>query len=232
MWNGNAVKTLFVAVAYVSIAGCDLGAAQPPAASDASRSDAPAVRYRVDAARKRIWILNGDGVFLYDVAARKGIEVPLPDWQWVGASFACLPDLALGPEGEAVVTSNVVPTLWRIDPETLAVGEHPLALDADTDRDVGFTGLVYSAAQRAYFAVSDVHGSLWRIDSQFAGARRITLSAPIANACSLAVRPRVARQPTLRPAGLCAHAAQDDWAIDLSLDQRSAYVRAAGCADQ
>jgi hypothetical protein len=234
MKNGTVskVKALVLAASIVSIAGCDIGAAQPQAASDASESHAPNVRYQVDQARKRVWILNGDGVFLYDVAARRGTLLPLPNWEWVGALYSCLPDLALGPRGEAVITSNVLPTLWRIDPETLAVSEHPLALDADTDRDMGFSGLTYSAEQGAFFAVSDIHGSLWRIDPQLKSARKITLSAPIPRACGLAVRSRIVRQKTFRPAGLCVHAAQGGWAVDLSLDQRSAYVRAMSCTDR
>lgn len=235
MRNGtfSKAKALFLAASLVSIAGCEIGAAEPQAASDAPDSHAPQLRYQVDQARKRVWILNGDGVFLYDVAARRGIELPLPNWAWVGAPFSCLPDLALGPRGEAVITSNVLPTLWRIDPETLAVSEHPLALDADTDRDVGFSGLAYSAEQGAFFAVSDVHGSLWRIDPQFTSARQITLSAPIPPAaCGLAVRSRIVRQKTFRPAGLCLRAARAGWAVDLSLDQRSAYVRAAACTER
>jgi len=99
----------------------------------------------------------------------------------VDTHYACLPDLALGPRGEVVITSNIVPTLWRIDPETLAVSMHPLVLEADTGKDVGFSGLVYSSEHGAFFAVSDPHGSLWRIDAPFTSARKIPLSAPIAN---------------------------------------------------
>lgn len=230
MRNGEfrKAKALLLVASIVWFAGCDIGAAPPQAASDA-----PKVRYQVDQARKRVWILTGDGVFLYDVAMRRGSLLPLPDWRWAGAPASCLPDLALGPQGEAVITSNVLPTLWRIDPETLAVSVHPLALDAEPDGGVGFSGLAYSAEQGAFFAISDVHGSLWRIDPQFTSARQITLSAPIPPAaCGLAVRSRIVRQRTFRPAGLCVRAARAGWAVDLSLDQRSAYVRAAACTER
>ena len=78
-----------------------------------------------------------------------------------------------GPKGEAVVTSNVVSTLWRIDPQTLAVTEHPLALDADAGRDVGFSSLIYSPRHAAYFAVSGAHGSVWRIDTRLQRAQKV-----------------------------------------------------------
>jgi hypothetical protein len=149
---------------------------------------------------------------------------------WVDAPYGSLPDLALGPRGEAVVTSNVVPTLWRIDPETLAVSVHALALDSDTDKEVGFSGLVYSPGHEAFFAVSDAHGSLWRIDPQLETARKIWLSAPVTRAFGLAVLPRVLPRQANRRAELCARTPQGGWAIDFEPGQRSAYVRAAPCA--
>ncbi len=186
MWNVNvgSARALFLVALIVSIGGCDPGvvpAPGPKGASNASQSQRPDARYQVDAARNRVWTLTPDGVFLHDAATGKDIEVPIPGWQWVDTQYACPPDLALGPNGEAVITSNVVPTLWRIDPETLAVTVHPLVLDADTDKDVGFSGLVYSSEHGAFFAISDTHGSLWRIDPLFKTAQKIPLSAPIAS---------------------------------------------------
>ena len=118
-------------------------------------------------ARDRAWQLTPDGVI-----AGKAV-VPIPGWVRAHAPYACAPELAVGPKGEAVVTSNVVPTLWRVDPKTLAVSEHALALDADTDKDVGFTRIVYSPKHAAYFAVSQAHGSVWRIDTQLKRAQKI-----------------------------------------------------------
>jgi len=236
MWNGNAVavRAFFLAVSIGSIGGCDVGVAPlqaPQPASGVLYSDSTDVRYHLDPARNRVWFLSQDGVFVYDVGTRQKVAVPLPDWLWLGADYSCLPDLALGPNGEAVVTSNILPTLWRIDPETLAVSVHELVLDADTGKDVGFSGLVYSSAHHAFFAVSDLHGSLWKIDPQLTKAGKIALSAPILNACGLTAQPRVTQRKTVRPAGLCARGPQVDWAVDFSPDQRSAYVRAASCAD-
>ena len=119
------------------------------------------------AVRDRPWHLTPDGV----VAGKTA--VPIPGWVLAGASYACAPELAVGPKGEAVITSNVLPTLWRVDPVTLAVTEHPLALDADTDKDVGFSRLVYSPKHAAFFAVSSAHGTLWRIDTQLKRAQKI-----------------------------------------------------------
>jgi hypothetical protein len=173
----------------VLIAGCELGAAPQEASGGATPMQLPGARSQVDPRRNRVWYLTPEGVYLFDVSRPERAAVPLPGWVWAGAPYGCLPDLALGPRGEAVVTSNVLPTLWRIDPDTLAVTEHALALDADTDKDVGFTGLVFSARHGAYFAVSDVHGSLWRIDPQLKTAQKMPPSAAIPQACGIALRP-------------------------------------------
>jgi len=139
-------------------------------------------RRRVDPARERVWILNADGVFFYDRNTPENlVGIDLPSWQWADVPYGSLPDLALGPDGEAVVTSNVVPVLWRIDPETLAVTKHELVLDADQDKDVGFTSLVYSVEHGAFFAVSDAHGSLWQIDRLLRNGRKIPLTASTSN---------------------------------------------------
>jgi len=223
MRNGNLAiaKAFLLAACMLTSGGCDAGAR-----SEEKKVAAPEVRYRIDAARNRIWVLTDDGVSLYDVAAQKRIAISLPDWVRVDKEYGCLPDLALGPKGEAVITSNVLPTLWRVDPESLAVTVHPLVLDMDTDKDVGFSGLDYSAEQGAFFAVSYVHGSLWRIDPLFRRAQKIELSEPIRAGCALAVRPRVVPQSISRFGGLCVGTAREVWEVEFAPSRRSAYVRA------
>jgi hypothetical protein len=236
MWNGNAVaaRTFLLALSIVSIGGCDLGTAPPPAASAASAASqglAPGMRYQADPRRNRVWVLTQAGVFVYDAARPERVPVSLPGWVTVDAFYGCLPDMALGPRGEAVITSNIVPTLWRVDPDTLAVSVHPLALDADTDKDVGFSGLAYSPQHGAFLAASYHHGSLWRIDPLLERAQKIPLSASIPEACGLAVRQHGAPQ-ALRPAAdLCVPSPRGGWSVSLAAGWRSAHVSAAPCAD-
>jgi hypothetical protein len=175
-----------LAASVVAIAGCDNRPAAPLAlhATGVSLLDpSDTGRQRNDPARGRVWILNSQGVFLYHTSTGKLVEVPLPSWQWVDTPHACPPDLALGPNGEAVVTSNIVPTLWRIDPDSLAVSVHELVLDADSDKDVGFSGLRYSTEHGVFFAASDVHGSLWRIDPLLRKGQKVPFLAPIRESC-------------------------------------------------
>ena len=156
----NGIRALsLLAVSLVALAGCDsrFETNQPSGAVPAmSESN---VRYQVDAARGRIWWLTREGVFVHDVQAPQKRFVAIPGWVSVDVAYACPAALALGPNGEALVTSNVLPTVWKIDPETLVVSEHALALDADQDKDVGFSGLAYSSDHAAFFAVSEF-GSL------------------------------------------------------------------------
>jgi hypothetical protein len=127
------------------------------------------------AGRDLVWLLSADGLFLQDTRTSQRLAINLPDWQWAGEPYACMPDLTLGPKGEVIVTSNILPKLWRVDPETLAVTVHALELDADNGKDVGFAGLVYSPVSPAYFAVSQLHGSLWMIDPALRRASKIAL---------------------------------------------------------
>jgi len=142
--------SLVAAALSISVAACESPPSPPPHA----------------------WQLGRDGVYALDRAAPRGF-VPLEGWAWAAEAYACPPDLAVGPAGEAIVTSNVMPVLWRVDAKTLAVSVHPLALDADTDKDVGFTAVAYSPEERAYFAVSAPHRSLWRIDPDLTQARKL-----------------------------------------------------------
>jgi hypothetical protein len=226
MWNGNVGKAraVLLAASIASVAGCDTGVPLPQAAQGATapQSELVHLRYQVDPGRNRVWSLTHQGAFLHESTTLKKVLVDLPAWQWAGAPYGCLPDLALGPRGEAVITSDVLPTLWRIDPETLAVSVHSPVVDADADKDFGFCALAYSPEHGAWFATS-LHGSLWRIDPLFRRAQKIALSEPLPKACSASLKPS-------RLTGLCLHTRQGTWVIDVSPVLRSAYARAAPCS--
>jgi hypothetical protein len=231
MWNGNAVmvRAILLAASIVSIGGCEIAAAPGQAAPDAPQARQPGARVQVDAARNRVWFLTREGVFVFDASKPERVAVSLPGWLWAGAPYGCLPDLALGPRGEAVVTSDVLPTLWRIDPDTLVAAVHPLALDADTDKDVGFSGLAYSPQHGAFLAVGFLDGSLWRIDPALTKAQKIPLSVPLREACGIAVRPRGSQPAPGRAADLCVRTPQGGWSVRFASDMRSASVSAAPC---
>lgn len=235
MWNGYtvAIRVFSLAISIVSIGGCGVGAAPEQAARtvhDGQELPLPKGRYQIDPERNRVWFLTHEGVFVYDFSRPERIALALPGWITVAASYGCLPDLALGPGGEAVVTSNIVPTLWRIDPDTLAVSVHSLVLDADTDKDVGFSGLAYSPQHGAFLAASYVHGSLWRIDPRLETAQKIPLSAPIPKACGLAVWSRSSQQTLMRLSDLCVRTPDGGWSVVFA--RGAAYVSPVACTDR
>ena len=158
----SAIAAIFAGLALAGLAGCD---------SQAEPNASPMLRYQVDSGRERSWWLMRDGLLLNGATQARKV-VALPGWLWT-ADPHCPPDLALGPVGEAVVTSNVISVLWRIDPKTLAVTVHDLKLDTDNDKDVGFAAIVYSAGQQAFFAYSEGQRSVWRIDRQLERATKM-----------------------------------------------------------
>jgi len=140
-------------------------------------AQASILQYQKDPARNRGWVLTQAGVFVIDFKLRRTLmHVSLPDWHWAGEPIGCTPALALGPKGEALVSSDVVPTLWRIDPETFALSRHELLLDGDSGKDVGFSRLAYSAQQATYIAVACARGTVWRVDSHLKRGRKVSFS--------------------------------------------------------
>jgi hypothetical protein len=134
-------------------------------------------RYQLDRVRGYNWWLTNAGVYRQEARGSKPTLFELPGWVLAGDSFGCPADLALGGQGEVVVTSNVISTLWRIDPKTGAVSAHPLRLEGAGEREIGFSGLVYSQEQQAFFAVSGE--GVWKIDAALTRAEKVrTVALP------------------------------------------------------
>ena len=129
---------------------------------------------RADAERNRLWVLEPDAVTLYDITnARRLRSIVLPELILVGANErVCPPDIAVDAGGTVFISSNAVPVVWRIDPVRFEVTRTELALDAETDKDVGFTGLSF-AADGVLLAAGSTFGSLWRIDLRQARASKV-----------------------------------------------------------
>jgi hypothetical protein len=213
-----------LAISIVSSAGCDVGS--PPreaanAAQDRQPIQPPSGRYEIDPGRDRVWLLTHEGAFVYDLSRPERIALSLPGWLLVDPFYGCLPDLALGPRGEAVITSNTLPTLWRVDPDTLAVSVHPLALDADTDKDVLRARLLAAARRiprselRARLALADrpapqdrTEDCAFRTDTRGVWARRAASRFPArARSADRLVRAYAARR--------LVHRLRGGWALSL-----------------
>jgi hypothetical protein len=195
-------------------------------AQDVSRAG-PILRTQIDAARARRWELRRDALFVYDISHTSVRRVDLPDWSHAREEYSCPPDLILLPSGAVLVTSNVVPNLWEIDPRTLAVHKRRLALDSDADMDVGFTALTFTADGKALVGASSSSGSLWRIDLEAALAYKIALAEPVRDICALL--PVSPRETTGGGTLLCVVGGDEGREIELSRDLKSATTHARAC---
>lgn len=161
-------KCIAVLLAAAMLAGCG--------------SD-PYTRIEPDPERNRVWLLDGEGVWLYHNRNGKLVQrIALPGWTFAGRQFGCPPSLALDPSGAVFVTSNVLPVLWRIDPARFEVSVLEVALGADRDKDAGFTSLAF-AADGTIIAANAMHGTLWRIDMTALTAEKLASSASLRGVC-------------------------------------------------
>lgn len=130
-----------------------------------------------DAAHERAYMLVRDGVEVLEPSTgRKVAQVELPGWIWATERYSCPPAIALGPGGDVLVTSNVLPTIWRIDHRTLATTTHEPVLDQDKGRDIGFTRLRWSQKLGSFVGSTDL-GETWYVDRDLSRARKISNTA-------------------------------------------------------
>jgi hypothetical protein len=134
----------------------------------AAAQDGHVLRIQADHSRGRIWVLALDALYLQERSGPALRRFPLPGWMHLTRAQAGLPDLIVDSDGTAIASSNVVPHLWRVDPERASVDLLEIDLGADERRDMGFTSLsiVNPGVIRAR---SSMDQGSWRIDL---GARR------------------------------------------------------------
>jgi Cu-Zn family superoxide dismutase len=113
-------------------------------------------------AQGRLWAAGGyDGsLFVYSVKP----------WELlakldVGSRPSCVNDIAFGPDGAAYVTDSFVPTLFRVEPNSLTL-ESFCDLQAHGvpwPEGLNFNGIVLTADQRHLVACQTNTGRYWRI---------------------------------------------------------------------
>lgn len=145
-----------------------------------------ALRVKMDSQRGRRWELGWGAAFAYDASSGQLIRrIPLADATLAGARIFCRPDLLVSRSGAVIVSSNVEPVLWRIDPDSFEVRRYAIVLDSDLALDFGFSALAWDADEKVLYAASAIAGTLWRIDLDSATAMKIALTSPIRGACAL-----------------------------------------------
>ncbi len=173
-------------LAIAVLAGCG-----GPVSSQSPMNGPPSeeiLRTQSDAARGRIWVLGVEDLRVYDAVSNKLVRrVVLPGWSI--ARYKCPPDLILDASGSAIISNNVVPTLWRVDARSFAVTERAIALEGKEGWDIGF-GAIALAGNGSIYALTSNGMSLWKVDSGVASASLLKTYLPPAQACTL---PKLAR---------------------------------------
>ena len=197
--------------------------------TDGSGDHADPYRVRVDLQRGRYWVLGDDGVSVYGAADKRLIrKIVLPGWNVAG--FLGLPDMVLDRTGGALISSNIIPMLWRIDPDSFQVTRIGITLQTKENWDVGFTGLAF-AADGTLFGVTALTASLWTIKPGEAKATPIALSAavPILDARALSVSYQAIPGASPVKPTLCIASAAGPRRIELSADSSRGRVSEESC---
>lgn len=147
---------------------------------------------RADPARNRLWVLDPSGLTLHDgLSGRRLRHVPLPGLFLAAGDRVCRPDIAFDAAGTVYVSSDVLPVIWRVDPQQFEAARIEIALDTDADKDVGFTGLSF-AGDGIVVAAGTTFASIWRIDLNAARASKVASYPASGRACDPAVLLRTA----------------------------------------
>jgi hypothetical protein len=188
------------AMLSIVIAACDSNIAVEPASGSQARSSnwsrvawsnarPHVLRAELDLAGGSIWALHANGVDVHDATSDEKVRsIRLPGWIWAAEPDACPPDLLVTPDRHVLVTSNVVPVIWRIDSASFEVTRYDVDVEDHRDRDIGFAGLAYAARDGAFFAVGALDNTSWRIDPSLMRARAVAVSSSMPRTCGEPVK--------------------------------------------
>jgi hypothetical protein len=136
-----------------------------------------------DAPRNRVWSI-ANGVILLSNGQTGAIvrRFSLPGWINLDDQFNCAPDLIVDAVGNVVVSSNIEPTLWRIDAQILDIERIEIALDSEGEKDFGFTALAFASPDEL-IALNTIEGSFWRIHLSARRASKLPLRRTTGGVC-------------------------------------------------
>jgi len=168
-------------------------------------------------ARGRLWTAGGYDGSLFVYATEPWELLAKLD---VASRPSCVNDIAFGLDGAAYVTDSFVPTLFRVDPDTLVLGSF-CDLDANGvpwPEGLNFNGIVLTADQRHLVACQTNTGRYWQITIEDGSIDEVALDGgPFPHSDGLAI------DGTTLYAAVNAH--NTIAVIDLSADGGSGAVR-------
>lgn len=142
------------------------------------------LRMRMDNANQRLWILDYDAVYIYAAdTATLLTRIPLPIL--VSDRRHCLPDMVLDAKGDAYISENRVPKIYRV-----AASGSVSALDGILEQRMespGFSAMALSPDGRFLLAGRSAGGDLWRIELSTGQHRLIDTAPPMDGVCALQI---------------------------------------------
>lgn len=170
------------------------------------------LRLRIDNARRRVWILDYDAVYVYALeSARLVGRVPMPMLQ--ADRRRCLPDMVLDAKGEALVSDNRVPKFYRV---TIDGAVSTLDAGVPSDPAPGFSAIALTPDERFLVAGRALAGDLWRVELSTGKRSPVALDSPIDGACAFQIIPGPLAHRLLVARGFANRASILDLAPDLS----------------
>ena len=148
-------------------------------AVEANAANAQALATLHDAHRGMDYVLDGDAVRVSGDASGHERRVELPGPIFADPRYACPPAMIVDASGAIVVSSNIAPILWRIEPGSLTVRRFDLQLDSDRERDVGFSGLAIGERDGTLIALAGAMGSLWKVQLSSGKAEKLAIALPV-----------------------------------------------------
>ena len=167
----------------------------------ARHNNSEVYRIRADHQRGRYWVLSNDNIRVYNARDRQLIAtITLLGWNVAGGVSP--PDLVLTSAGTALVSSNIVPEFWHIDPDRYTVMRQTVTLLTRENWGVGFSALAFTA-EGTLFGVTAHAGTLWRINLEERTATHIEVPERLLDVRELHVEYQQQRSPMLLEPVLC-----------------------------
>lgn len=200
-YHGGAVQQVFL----------DGSARQQTWLAPYSEGRTHVLRLRIDESRRRVWILDYDAAYVYALEdARLIARVPLPMLQ--ADRRRCLPDMVLAKNGDAFVSDNRVPKIYRA---TIDGVVSALQGGLPAGQAPGYSAMTLTP-DGGFLVAGRTVGDLWRIELSTGRSSRIALDSPIEGACAFQIVPGPLVHRLVVALGFANRASILDLAPDLS----------------
>lgn len=147
-----------------------------------------AIRLAVDDARGRLWVLDHGAVYIYDLNNKELIKRVI-FLATKTSQASCLPDMALDRQGNAFISDNTRPFIYRIGSGSLEIAQWLADERLSPFPDSGISAMAIGQDGKSLFAVNGFSGEFWRLDLETRSMHRLAIPAnALRGACGLVIR--------------------------------------------